>query len=172
MGWKQERDLLIAQTLAFVQSVTGKTEGAVKSEFGQQPYAEPHVEAAPVEAVEFRAVEIIHAPAAPPRAIHVEVPIQLDIPMPRTVLASDIRSEMQARVASFRANQQRFDREREQYFSATLTKVRAAIGNHPDVLSRQRPTADPGLRSSPAPAADISKTPPGSRSSESVRAPS
>jgi hypothetical protein len=130
MGWKQERDLLIAQTLAFVQSVNGKTEDAVKPGLEQQPYAEPHVDAAPVEAVEIRAAEIIHAPAAPPRKIRVEIPIQLDVPMPRTVFSTDIRSEMQARVASFRAHQQRFDREREQYFNATLTKVRAA-GNYP-----------------------------------------
>jgi hypothetical protein len=35
---------------------------------------------------------------------------------------------MQARVAKFRAHQERFNREREEYFSATLAKVRAALG--------------------------------------------
>jgi hypothetical protein len=36
---------------------------------------------------------------------------------------------MLARVANFRAHQQRFNREREEYFSATLTKLRTAIEN-------------------------------------------
>ena len=35
----------------------------------------------------------------------------------------------QARVANFRAHQQRFNRERAEYFSATVTKLRAAIEN-------------------------------------------
>src|SRR4051812_25012572 len=113
MGWKQERDLLIAQTLAFVHSVTGKTDAAVPSDAERRAQPEPDVEAG-VEAAEFRAAEIIHAPASPPRKIKVEVGLQLDIPLPRSIVASDIRSEMQARVASFRAHQQRFDREREQ----------------------------------------------------------
>ena len=129
MGWKQERDLLIAQTLAFVHSVTGKSNDADTSEVAQRPDPALDVEAAEIEAVEIRAAEIIHAPAAPPREIQVEVPRQLEVPLPRMVVSSDIRSEMQARVASFRAHQQRFEREREQYCSATLTKVRAALGN-------------------------------------------
>jgi len=121
--------------------VTGKTNAAVTS--GVERLPEPVK--AEVEAVEFRAAEIIQAPAAPPREIRVEVPLQLDIPLPRSIVASDIRSDMQARVASFRAHQQRFDREREQYCSATLTKVRTALGNPAasDPLNRQRPTADP-----------------------------
>ena len=138
MGWKQERDLLIAQTLAFVQTMTGKTEAAVASGSEQRPHAAQDVEAAPIAAVEIRAVEIIHAPAVPPREIEVEVPVQLEVPVPRAIVSNDIRAEMQARVASFRAHQQRFDREREQYCSVTLTKVRAALGNPPapDRLSR------------------------------------
>ena len=51
--------------------------------------------------------------------------------MPRSNVSSDIRSEMQARVANFRAHQERFNREREEYCSATLTKLRAAIDNAP-----------------------------------------
>ena len=138
MGWKQERDLLIAQTLAFVQTMTGKTEAAVASGSEQRPDAAQDVEAAPIAAVEIRAAEIIHAPAVPPREILVEVPVQLEVPVPRAIVSNDIRAEMQARVASFRAHQQRFDREREQYCSATLTKVRAALGtpSSPDRLSR------------------------------------
>jgi hypothetical protein len=40
---------------------------------------------------------------------------------------SDVRSEMQARIANFRKHQERFEREREEYCAATLTKLRAAI---------------------------------------------
>jgi hypothetical protein len=45
---------------------------------------------------------------------------------------------MQARVANFRAHQERFNRERDEYFSATLTKLRASIGNNsaPDPSDR------------------------------------
>jgi len=34
---------------------------------------------------------------------------------------------MQARIADFRRHQERFEREREEYCAATLTKLRAAI---------------------------------------------
>jgi hypothetical protein len=40
-------------------------------------------------------------------------------------------SEIRARVASFRSHQERFNREREQYFSATLERLRAAIKEAP-----------------------------------------
>jgi len=46
---------------------------------------------------------------------------------PRPITPSDMASEIRARVASFRAHQERFNREREQYFSATLERLRAAI---------------------------------------------
>ena len=108
MGWKEERDLLIAQTMAFVQSVTGKqpdTELGVDA----KPIlaAAPAVEAAPLEAAKMHAVEIVTSPpAAPPKDV------QVNIQIPRTVVSSDVRTEIQARVANFRAHQQRFSRER------------------------------------------------------------
>jgi hypothetical protein len=48
---------------------------------------------------------------------------------------------MLARVANFRAHQQRFNREREEYFSATLTRLRAAIekDSAPDPSDRAPP---------------------------------
>jgi hypothetical protein len=111
MDWKKERDLLIAQTLAFVQSVSGK-----KPDIEQTDVA-PNVAAAPI-AVE-RATEI----ANPPEETRITIEI------PQTMAPSDIRSEIQERVASFRAHQQRFDREREEYFSATLARARAAVAD-------------------------------------------
>jgi hypothetical protein len=137
MGWKEERDLLIAQTMAFVQSVTGKQPDAALG-VGAKPIlaAAPAVEAAPLEAAKLRAAETVtSSPAAPHKDVHVNIQI------PRTVVSIDVRTEIQARVANFRAHQQRFNREREEYFSATLTKLRTAIENDsaPDPSDRTPP---------------------------------
>jgi hypothetical protein len=45
------------------------------------------------------------------------------------IATSDFRTEVQTRIVSFRAHQERFDREREEYFTATLAKARATIRN-------------------------------------------
>ena len=125
MSWKKERDLLIAQTMAFVQSVTGKKPDAGLAEAQPGIVFTPAAKTAPVSAVEILAAEII----APPQAGS-QVSTRANLQIPRSV-SGDIRSEMQARVASFRAHQERFNREREAYCSATLTKLRAAIDNSP-----------------------------------------
>jgi hypothetical protein len=124
MSWKKERDLLIAQTMAFVQSVTGKKPDA--GLFEAKPSIETALEprTAPVSAVEILAAEII-APAQSES----QVGPQANIRIPH--VSGDIRSEIQGRVANFRAHQERFNREREQYFNATLTKLRASIANAP-----------------------------------------
>jgi hypothetical protein len=54
------------------------------------------------------------------------------------IAMSDFRAEVQTRIVSFRAHQERFDREREEYFTATLAKARAAIRND-TALSPSRP---------------------------------
>ena len=124
MSWKKERDLLIAQTMAFVQSVTGKPDAGLAE---AKPGIEPTREArpAPVSAVAMLAAEII----APPQAGS-QVSAQANFQIQHSV-SNDIRSEMQARVASFRAHQERFNRDREEYFSATLKKLRTSIANAP-----------------------------------------
>jgi hypothetical protein len=40
-----------------------------------------------------------------------------------------MRAEMQNRVASFRAHQQRFHRERDEYCSATLARMRVLVSD-------------------------------------------
>lgn len=113
MKWIRERDELIAQTLAFVQSVTGRKDDVL------QPEAPASRSAAAVEIVTAEAIAVeIEPPQAPlpPR------------PAPLAARTSgDFRSEMQARIANFRKHQERFEREREEYFAATLTNLRAAI---------------------------------------------
>jgi hypothetical protein len=135
MKWMRERDLLIAQTMAFVQSVTGKTPEAEKTI--TPPVAllsvetskpEPGRAAAPLPDVESLLAEATPAAQAPneiPREISREV--SRAAPLVRPDLREDFQSEIKARVANFRAHQERFTREREAYCSATMAKVHAAL---------------------------------------------
>ena len=123
MKWIRERDALIAQTMAFVQSVTGKRDGVPPPE---TPTAAPEVSAG-IVAVETVAAQTFAVEIEPPQIV-APVPTVI-IPPART--SGDFRSEMQARIANFRKHQERFEREREEYCAATLTKLRAAIGDAP-----------------------------------------
>jgi hypothetical protein len=122
MEWVRERDLLIAQTLAFVQSVSDRSRDHKKPdskkpearEPGAEPETKPRIEAAPIDAVK------IDEPAG----------IPFNIEAVRTAKSGDFRAEIQTRVANFRAHQERFLREREEYYSATLAKVGVATGNY------------------------------------------
>jgi hypothetical protein len=117
MEWVRERDLLIAQTLAFVQSVNDKKLGAKKPDAEPDTRArdaKPRIEAAPIDAT-----KTVEPPAG----------IQFNVQASRPSISSDFRAEIQVRVATFRAHQERFHREREAYFSATLARIRAATGN-------------------------------------------
>lgn len=116
MKWARERDLLIAQTMTFVQSITGK-----------KPEAEARAEIRAEARIEFVPAEEIERAERPVEIVHEAVPAMRPLPAPR----SGLREEIQGRVAAFRAHQQLFDRERDAYFNAVLTKVRASIGNRP-----------------------------------------
>ena len=131
MKWMRERDALLAQTLAFVQSVAGRKDDAgmarlASAEPGKTPEpaktagpAKPGIEAAKIHAASIEPVKI-----AEPQSV---------APAPRPIVpsASEMQNEIRARVASFRAHQERFTREREQYFSTTLARLRAAINELP-----------------------------------------
>ena len=136
MSWKKERDALIAQTMAFVQSVTGKREEAVHlgGGFAPAPAAELPAFELPVLDLSLRPAAKPVAPIEPVRIA--ERPPAAASPTSRPFTPGDMTSEIRARVASFRAHQERFNREREQYFSATLERLRAAIKEappaHPD----------------------------------------
>ena len=114
MKWIAERDALIAQTMAFVQSVTGKKDDLHPPE-SPMATAAASVQIVPVNTV----VETGPLQAAPPTQ-------PLPLPPPRGA-SHDVRTEIQARIANFRKHQERFEREREEYCAATLTKLRAAI---------------------------------------------
>jgi hypothetical protein len=134
MTWIKERDALIAQTKAFVQSVSLRTEAASWRDPGPhragpaKPDVRPDVEPAPV------AVEPVAA--EPMKTLEIP-PLPRILPLARPVDQVDMQTEIRARVASFRAHQERFNRERHEYFKATLARLRASI----DALDHPPPRA-------------------------------
>ena len=150
MKWMKERDLLIAQTMAFVQSVTGKTPEAEKTVSASVSLlsVEAYESTRPATALSDAALydkalsdiasllaetpPAAQAPTiaqAPTLEVFVETPRAIPRPVPvvRPDLREDFQSEIRARVANFRAHQERFNREREAYCSATMAKVHAAL---------------------------------------------
>jgi hypothetical protein len=132
MTWSKMRDDLIAQTRAFVQSVNGG-----KQQLAPQPAP---VRAVPIEDPFAGLVSEPVANTAPSETSVATEPIerteQTDdlpppAPSPRPAL-SEVRREIQARVAAFQAHQHRFHREREAYFNSVLNKVRSDIEKGPD----------------------------------------
>ena len=153
MSWREERDALIAQTLAFVQSVTGKP-----ADFSQlaQPPAPPATPAAPKPPEQRAQAPAAAAPVArdarpdpstakaatsspPPStataAPEPPAPAESITGHPFTSITSqlglqrDMQAEIRARVANFRANQERFNRERQEYFSSTIDRLRASMND-------------------------------------------
>jgi len=143
MKWMRERDLLIAQTMAFVQSVTGRKPDVD----GPYPLADlapvtptrlPDIEAMLAEALDLTepppkvvvAPKAVEPPPVPP--MHAaEVPILQIPPAVMQPGRSAYQNEIQARVANFRAHQQRFRKEREDYCAATMAKVQATLERFP-----------------------------------------
>ena len=134
MKWMRERDALIAQTLAFVQSVTGRRDAVEPL-----PSVAPEPVPTPPPGSPSPALSAItETPKTPglktpdPKTPDPETPD----PAPRPLVPSDFQRELNSRIASFRAHQERFNREREAYFSATLARVRAAIKDGPPASPR------------------------------------
>ena len=123
MKWMRERDALIAQTLAFVQSVTGR-----RTLDDPPPLVVPEITPPPLPPA------VVLSPATPAVAETSKTPEAGPLEptsAPRPMVPSDFQREMQGRIANFRAHQERFNRERDEYFSATLAKLRAAIKDGP-----------------------------------------
>jgi len=132
MEWVKERDLLIAQTMAFVQSVNDRKLGARRLD--AKRWAESRIEAAPIDATKpidaIKPIEAIKIVEQPPASIPFNVPAaRPSVPAGRPSVSGEMRAEMQNRVASFRAHQQRFHRERDEYCSATLAKMRVLVSD-------------------------------------------
>lgn len=119
MKWIKERDALIAQTMAFVQSVSAGKETV--SQLGPEAHraaaARPQSESEPVVPVPMKVLDIPGSPK--------------NIPFSRQFDQVDVKTEIETRIAGFRAHQERFNRERHEYFSATLARLRASIEQLP-----------------------------------------
>jgi hypothetical protein len=113
MSWKKDRDSLIAQTMAFVESVTGRREDLRAELKPALPPGEAGVRA------ERAAAEVVAAVEPAP------------LTRPRPIALSDVQKEIRDRVASFRAHQQRFNKEREEYFSKTIAELKASVKGSP-----------------------------------------
>ena len=132
MEWVKERDLLIAQTMAFVQSVNDRKLGARRLD--AKRWAESRIEAAPSDATKpidaIKPIEAIKIVEQPPASIPFNVPAaRPSVPAARPIVSGEVRAEIQNRVANFRAHQQRFHRERDEYCSATLAKMRVLVSD-------------------------------------------
>jgi hypothetical protein len=135
MKWMRERDLLIAQTMEFVQSVTGKKPDIDRF------VAASEAESRAIAGAPMTNIEAVLIPAAaiaePPKIEAVLIPAAAIaeppksaklVQMARPDFPDDFQSEIKARIANFRAHQERFLKEREAYCSATMAKVRTALG--------------------------------------------
>jgi hypothetical protein len=144
MKWMKERDLLIAQTMAFVQSVTGKPPEAEKTPEAAKTVATSvallSIETSETTRAAAALADIVSLLAETPPATQAPREVSRDVSreeMPREIsrpaplahldLREDFQSEIRARVANFRAHQERFNREREAYCSATMAKVHASL---------------------------------------------
>ena len=129
MKWTKERDLLIAQTKAFVESVTGKKATAEARDVLREVL------------VKSTAVDEITEVARSVEPVRIE-PAQITRPSP--VRLGDFREEIRGRVAAFRAHQELFNRERNEYFNSVLTRLRASTAQAPKAPD-DRPRKPPGM---------------------------
>jgi hypothetical protein len=96
--WMKQRDLLIEEALAFSQAIAANAPTAVMR---------------------------VHPPdAAQGIASSAQRPFAFAEPAPTDTLDRE-RIVIQRRLANFKAHQERFEREREDYFQKTLAKARA-----------------------------------------------
>ncbi len=122
MKWRQERDALIAQTMAFVQSV------ARGDQFGKIGAKDTELQA-DAEAARREAAAVLNDIPTPQGKPHNGPTSNAAVSAPEIPPANipnDFRAELKERIATFRKHQERFNREREEYFRATLSRLRAA----------------------------------------------
>jgi hypothetical protein len=101
--WKKQLDLLVEETLSFVRSVGGG--GSKKVDFLQT-----------VAPRESQGVVRQPEPAQLPMAVEV---------LPQNFRFDRERDEIRRRVANFKANQKKFQKDREEYYTRTMADARA-----------------------------------------------
>jgi hypothetical protein len=133
-SWKEERDRLVAQTLAFVQHVAS-AHPAAASKLGLRSTSGPAgAEAAPQTSLpqEIEVSEELTVDAPPP-AFDPEItstPILADLPArPVTYSTASERSAITQRVAAFKERQMTLNREREAYYDSIQARIRSSLRN-------------------------------------------
>jgi hypothetical protein len=111
--------------MAFVQSVAGKKATAEAREVAREVRIEPtRVESAQRDEI------------AQVERLSETVPMKIEavqITRPSPVRVSDVRQEIRGRVAAFRAHQELFHRERDEYYNSVVTRLRASTDHAPKV---------------------------------------
>jgi hypothetical protein len=131
MKWATERDNLIAQTRAFVQSVTSPRVETTPATVAIRPLENPFAVAKAAPAEQVASIRLMEKAASVQKDAPIEkasAPANILMPMAMPsikVPQSEARKEIQNRVAAFQAHQARFQRERDAYFNSVLTKARA-----------------------------------------------
>src|ERR1700737_1586362 len=125
-NWKAERDALVSETMAFVEAVRSQrpisTEAVAPI---QLPLGVPERFQQPAPNVSEHAHVVSDEIAEPPRLEPMK-------------WGGSGREEIRKRVATFKANQQRFTREREDYALSTLMRVQGNISApHQDAPKRR-----------------------------------
>jgi hypothetical protein len=135
MKWIEERDALIAQTKAFVEAVTRSSADAAVSgarAVHRTPVVEPNSAASLTAALAAKPSAPTARPSEPTReAASKPAAPPAGAPSARRYDHVSMSTEIRARIAAFRAHQERFNRERHEYFNATLARLRAELDELP-----------------------------------------
>ena len=143
---EQQTASLINQTLSMVAvAISEATVRKTSSPSLPQPVAIPEEQAASLIAQALSMVKSVDAPESEPVKVVLVSPSSFQEPvkageaipsssqetLPKTLTAQERldmeRANIRNRVKTFKANQQRFQREREEYYEATIAKVRSLL---------------------------------------------
>jgi hypothetical protein len=135
-SWKEERDRLVAQTLAFVQHVAS-AHPAAASKLGLGSAGVPaQAETAPQPSLP-QAIEVSDEltvdtppPAIDPEAASTPPHILAELPTrPTKYSTTSERSAITQRVAAFKERQMTLNREREAYYDSVQARIRSSLRN-------------------------------------------
>jgi len=139
-SWKEERDRLVTQTLAFVQRVATANPGASHLQKSVQHLREP-IAAPTTPEVMAKPTTAVPTDSPPPVAISPEIGTQDSGALPPQLLTTamltnhalystaSVRADIVQRVAAFKARQSQIGREREAYYETMQARIRSVLGN-------------------------------------------
>jgi len=141
-SWKEERDRLVAQTLAFVQQVAA-AHPAAANKLGFRSAQDQAPSDVDIIALQPEATDMQPVSADPFAADILPPEVQADEPAaPGNILAdlphyksrystASERSEISDRVAAFKARQMTLNQEREAFYDHMQARIRSALRNDP-----------------------------------------